>query len=862
MSWEACIAEIRAAAGEDAKLSERDIERVLDKVVAQARRKSGIGAPTAESLRDAAKEIAGQARLTGAIERRNALINLGTRIGRRERVEAHPGGLAAGIRAEIHGTATPTEGGRFSGEAEWKALTRQYLDGAVGELERGGLLRAARSRDMERDWTRELFELSKGRDGNPGVSNSPEALTIAQILHKYQTLSKASLNRAGGWIGDYSGYIARTAHDPDRIRRAGLAEWKDSIRPLLDERTFDEVGADTAAREKFLDNVYHGLITGVHLTHDGMQGFKDPAFTGPANLAEKISRERVLHFAGADAWLDYQRRFGNGNVLESVLHGMDWMARATALMHRWGTNPRAEFAADLRYFQEENRNLDPAKVDRLRQAEKDLQNRFDFLDGTANIPANRLGAQIGSTLRIIQSMAKLGGMALTDFTGIATHAAELKYQGIGLLQGYANAAISPFRGRGAAGSATREVMDQLLAGHEGMLRDIMARFEPDDTLPGTLSKLANLFFKMTGSVYLNTTARAGAEFAMARELGQQLGREHAALKPETQRILSMFGIGAREWELLRQAPDHVEIEGRPFLTPDAALRIPDLVLAKHLRDIDRIDAGAVTAANKHVIDDFRQELATRLHAYFNDRSEHIMIVPGIATRADLLRGTRPGTWEGELLRMFAQFKTWPAAMVRMALGREIYGTDSRPAAIAGILHMALAGTVLGYGVMALKDLIKGREPRDPASVKTWLAAMSQGGGFGILGDFLFGEYNRFGQSFTDTAAGPVIGQGVTSVLQLWNLAKDGKFREMAPELFRDVLNNTPFVNLFYLRTALDYLFLWQVQEALNPGFLRRFERRVKDQNRQNFWLSPTATVESRNAYRPRQAPVQPWSWTR
>ena len=59
----------------------------------------------------------------------------------------------------------------------------------------------------------------------------------------------------------------------------------------------------------------------------------------------------------------------------------------------------------------------------------------------------------------------------------------------------------------------------------------------------------------------------------------------------------------------------------------------------------------------------------------------------------------------------------------MALGREWHGRGEtglwRPAAMAGILHMAVAGTILGYGIMVLKDLLKGRNPRDPTDPKTW-----------------------------------------------------------------------------------------------------------------------------------------------
>jgi hypothetical protein len=1034
MSAADCIAEIKAAAG--AELSDDQVEQLVSRIAARARA-AGAGR---EAISAAAKQLADQARMTAAIAKRNALINLQTRIARRERIQS-ASDLITGIKAEIHGVATPLTGGRFSAEAEWKAWSRLYQERMVNELDRAGLLGAARGRALERAWARELFELSKGEPapakagGNPGVSQSPEALKIAQTIHKYQTLAKENLNKAGGWIGDYSGYITRTQHNPDKIRQAGAPAWIAAIRPLLDDRTWEGLDdpQDPEEQRQFLNNVWHALVTGVHLTHDGMQGFKDPAFTGPANLAKRLSAERVLHFRDADAWLDYHDRFGNGSLIRAVVDALDRAARATALMRHFGTNPRAEFKADLKYFAETWRNTDPDQVIKLRQAAADnergdLWNRFDFLDGTANIPVNRLGARVASTLRIVESMAKLGLVMFTHLSSGMTKAAEFHYQGIGLLAGYRDFVESVWRGRGGAGSDTREVMDRLVAAHEGMLRDIAGRFETDDGIPGTLSKLANIFFRLSGLTYLFNAQRAGAEFAMARHLGALLDRPHGELPAETQRILRLFGVGAEHWEMLRQVADHVDIEGRRFLTPDAAMRIPDDAvdqynaariqemrdriegrrrqleardaqeakweadrLAKFRDDLEtraetlggltdqdreRIElararlehaetltailaglrgmrsrnavqraieaqdrarwsawterralqvagdqAERLTARNLNagerlglrrgelegriadleeriagrpaelkdwlagrlqelgeyrarmeariaaraeeiagldtrlpqrieaLRDDTRQDLALRLHAYFNDRSEHVVIIPGVATRADVYRGTRPGTPEGEVLRFIGQFKTWPAALVRMALGREWYGRGEkgpwRPAAIAGILHMVVAGTVLGYGIMVLKDLLKGRNPRDPTDPKTWGAAMMQGGGLGILGDFLFGDFNRFGQNVGETIMGPVLGQGLSSVLQLWNDAKEG--RDLAPEAFRTLVYNTPFINLFYTRLALDYLFLWQVQEYLNPGFLRRFEHRVESQNHQTFWLRPSEVVAAHHA---------------
>ena len=872
MAFENCIAEIKKAAGgaltdEQAAQIMQDL---LDRQQAVMRRSGGTADPSA-ALKLAAKELTEEEAAAAAVERRNARLNLAARTARRARIETRaaelagdgkPRDFATAVRAEMHGINTPIKGGKFSAEAEWKALNRVYQVGLERVLEREGLFEVARDGKLEREWARELFELSKGKDGTPGLTKSPEALKIAQAIHRFETLAKTRLNEAGAWIGDYSGYIARTSHDPDKIRRAGFDPWRTvALKTLDQERTF--AGLDRTKGETpddFLRNVYHGLVTGVHLT-DGQPNLKDPAFTGPGNLARKLSQDRVLHFKGADAWLDYNRQFGIGRPIESVIHSLDRAARQTALLRRWGTNPRAEFEQDMRALAAKFRNSDPTAVNKLQRQAPALWHVFDFLDGTAERPVNRIAARISSGARIWESMSKLGGVLFTHFSVLGTKPAELNFRGVGLLQGYGDSLASILRGRGSG--TQREIMDTIGAGLEGMHRDILSRFTPDDGMPGTLSKLANTFFKWTGLTYMFNAQKRGAEQMMALHLGNQLAHDFKNLPAGTARSLKAIGLEAKEWDLLRAAPDHVaDDSGRVYLTPDAAERMDDAKVATHLRDTGAIEAKAKAPAVAAAVARFKEDTAMRLYAYYVDTSERAIITPGIAEKAILLQGQPPGTPLGEGLRFIAQFKQWPAAAIRQGLGRELYGRavnytgQDKLAATAGVLHMALASTILGYLAMTAKDLAKGRTPRVPtdlgSAAKIWAASMMQGGGIGILGDFLFGEYDRFGHDWGSTALGPVLGEGIGDVLQLYNDAKNGDkrgfdawWRRLAAEGLRDTTDNMPFVNLFYTRLALNYLFLWQAQEALNPGFLRRSEARIRQQNNQGFLVSPRRSAHGR-----------------
>ena len=632
MAWNDCVDEIRKAAG--GRLSTAEIEKLLQATIRKARRMSPAGALDADGLRLAAMLMAEEQRKAAALAKRNALINMRNRIARRERIGAAKDPIA-GMHAEIRGVATPLTGGRYSAEAEWKARARAWRDGVTQELEQAGLFNAVRTGALERELAQELSELSKGKAGNPGVSGSAEALTAARIFDKYQTQAKSALNRAGAAIGDYFGYVTRTSHDMDRIRRgdAGRFErappvdqarqtWKDFIRPLLAEETFDYVGgAGGKDADAFLDNVWSALVSGVHLTHEGMQGFKDPAFTGPSNLAKTVSKERVLHFKDALSWLAYQRRFGRGSLADNLLANLDRSARATALMNHFGTNPQAEFLADMRYFAENRRNADPDLAGRIARAAEGgagvgglLRNEFDLLEGAGSQPVNRLAARISSGVRVAQSMARLGLVAFTHLSVASTKAAELRYQGANLFERYGNSITSLAPGRSA-------VHDELLAGLEGMSRSLLSHFQPDDTIPGSLSKLANTFFKWGGLTYLFEHQRQGGEELLAHMLGRQLGSRFEDLTPQSARLLDQFGIGAREWELLRQAPDHLEADGRTYLTPKAAGRIPEAALLSHLYDIGRIDSRILPPGPRAArqMAAFRDDLAMRLYGMFNDR---------------------------------------------------------------------------------------------------------------------------------------------------------------------------------------------------------------------------------------------------
>lgn len=668
---------------------------------------------------------------------------------------------------------------------------------------------------------------------------SKEAQGIAKIMQKYQETARIDANRAGAFIRKLPGYVVRQSHDPYKIQRAGFKQWRDEILPLLDERTF-EAGSDA---DDFLLATYNGLVSGVHLKVSTGQS---DGFKGPRNLAKKVSAERVLHFKDGLAWDQYNKVYGTGSLREAFLGGLDRSGDSTGMMRRLGTNPESNWNAALDELQRDLRNGDPERLKRFNNDRKGLlKTRFSEIDGTSRMAVNHVGARVAANLRAWQSMAKLGGAVISAVTDLPVAASEMRYQGKGMLSSMGTLIGGMVQGKKPA--EQREILSTLGVFFDSVRGEVVSKFSADDTLGGKMSRAQQLFFKMNGLTWWTDTMRSTAALMMSHHLAYNRSLDWGKMNPDLQRTLELFDIDAGKWDLLRSTPAK-EADGREYMTTQGIDNIPEEDLAGYLTSKGR-------TVNDAAIGELREELRGSLRSYITDRASYAVIEPDARTRAIMRRGTQPGTVAGELFRFLGQFKAFPVAVLQKSIGRELYGRGYKPSAYGanvgkelmqamrsgngeklGFAQLMLWTTLFGYGAMSLKDIVKGREPRPADDPKTWVAAMLQGGALGLYGDFLFGEANRFGGGLTQSLSGPTLGL-IDGGYDLFARMRDGD--DAAAASFRFAIQNTPFANLFYTRTAMDYLFLHSVQEALNPGALRRMERRIEKENAQSFLLRPS-----------------------
>ena len=79
-------------------------------------------------------------------------------------------------------------------------------------------------------------------------------------------------------------------------------------------------------------------------------------------------------------------------------------------------------------------------------------------------------------------------------------------------------------------------------------------------------------------------------------------------------------------------------------------------------------------------------------------------------------------------------------------------------------------------------------------------------------------------------------------MMIWSSLLEGKTDQVTKNGFRMIVSNTPFINLFYTKTALDYLFLYGMMEKTNPGYLKRMERKIERETDQEYYIPPSRSA--------------------
>src|SRR5712671_2863366 len=444
------------------------------------------------------------------------------------------------MEAKMVGVNTPFDRSRKSAEATHGLLTEKYAGNFALDLERAGLDRLFGSRAIEDKWTDELAELNRAKGGRPGITKDPQALEIAQFIHKWQKVSMNEINDAGGWVRSYSGYVTRTGHDANLIRTGGRSQarnmmeadaarqqWISAIMKHADlPRTFG-----SGDLSEILPEMWGKLARGEHFEIKALD--EDEGAIPFANVARQASAHREIHWKTAGDWRAYIAEFGPHNPTAAVVHAFDVAARRVALLQHFGTKPREEFENDIAYLRRTVQG-DPAKFDAFTRKEPYLRHLYDQLDYSNNKPANALWSRTVAGVMAIQRWSKLARVMFTHLASLPTKGLAGKYIGMSVGERYGSMLSGLFRG--GAGSDKRIAAELTLAGADARLGHIVSRYDVADQAPGIMSKIDQVFFKLTGVSAATDNQRADFETIVARHFGMQRDKPFAEVGPYEKRV--------------------------------------------------------------------------------------------------------------------------------------------------------------------------------------------------------------------------------------------------------------------------------------------------------------------------------------
>ena len=221
----------------------------------------------------------------------------------------------------------------------------------------------------------------------------------------------------------------------------------------------------------------------------------------------------------------------------------------------------------------------------------------------------------------------------------------------------------------------------------------------------------------------------------------------------------------------------------------------------------------------------------------------------------MTQGARSGTILGEAVRFIGQFKTFPVTLMTKSIMDQ---TNGKPFSKAGLVEMSkfIAGmTAMGAITTVATDFLRNKTTRDTfdptssefldftseAGFKNLMDAFIYGGGAGFYGDVLAQPYGS-GKNFSATKSllGPTFSQYDDFMDVTLGVLNGDKKAKKAYNLF---LQNLPYQNLFYGKTAFDYLLNYQMQDIMDPGYHYRQWSRMQQEKGQGFRNNPAGIFQ-------------------
>lgn len=584
---------------------------------------------------------------------------------------------------------------------------------------------------------------------------------------------------------------------------------------------------------------------------------KGPKVTVQESVAGRLNRNHGVYLKTADAWKEFNERWGEGDVFSQIISHVELLARDAALMHVF--TPHAfngkEIIKNLALKQASaldrhgyNRRTNTGKTT---DANATLDAGFDIFTHNVNMGYENWGAQTVATLRNVGGMGVLGAAAISNF-GDATFGFLGKHE--------AGLPLSSWMGsyfKAIKEGATKEgqiSMIQSAGGAEAYASQTLVfdRFQGFFDGPQWTKRMGDSFFRITGLIPYTQRLEWAWAHDMHHGFGMMSKTEWGAKYKDSDGVehdVSQF------WKALEQS-DITKEDWDAFRTTEIYTKgAGDHGESVHLRPIDMINRTDIdgTAVGEKFLDHI-----TRLQR---------LAVPkvGFKEAAHLGQAIDRNLMSGMASQLFSAVKGFSTVMLFTHFNWVFRGTNLRDwnsskAMLSRLGLMVFATTLAGAFITQVKEmLVRGRDPLPMNSPWFWSRAFLNGGSMGLLGDAFFSHTASYrGAGLADVFSGPIVDQvNNFHKLTLGNIQKweDGKKTSVGKDLVKFAEGILPVP--WEAQLILDRMLFETVLNKLDPVAHRRMLSRTKqletERSQDSWWrrgaLAPEGVPDLRNLFR-------------
>ena len=648
-------------------------------------------------------------------------------------------------------------------------------------------------------------------------SGNQNAKELALAWKQTADYVRKRANAAGMRISNREDWGLPQVHTALKVRASTKQQWIDDIYPLLDASKMVNEKHGLPFNEQTLraalSDTYDNIVS------EGLNKLKPGSSLRGKSMANRRMDHRWLVFDGPDKWMAYQKKYGNEDVFETMIDHLRRMSRDITQLEVLGPNPAATVDALKAFARKQANETGDTKVGGDLKFFDDMYQRF----ARGEVTQNEVGAQVMGGVRNVVSSALLGGAPITALSDFNTQ--RITAQMIGMpqwkLMGRVMKEIhqSPDKAKFAArmGFVSNVWLD---VGSQN------ARFLGETMPMGVTSRIADTVHRASGLTGFTRAGRQAFALEFSGFLADNVKKTFAKLDQNLQETLTRNSISPAEWDIIRSTE----------LTRESG--------ADYLRVLNIGDRADLPRAD-------RQRLAMKAMSMIERETDMAVPVSSLRASTTLVGSSARGSVIGELGRSVSMFKNFPVTILYNNLGRYMKLETKTSSAIM-MANYLIGATIAGGLVLNAKQILYGRDPRDMTTRQFALAALLQGGGLGIFGDFLFTNVNRFGRGAGTTAAGPLAGMGTDLVnLTAGNLVElySGEDTNFGSEALQAAARYTPGSSIWYLRLAGERMIIDNIQKMIDPKARAAFRRREKNLQRrygQKSWWAPGQSSPARS----------------